>query len=365
MTGHKVEFICPVCGADVTLSDTVCPQCRALLEWDTAPVRADNSAEVRGPGQDLAPMGLGDIFDRTFRLFGRSFTRAIVVVLIVFVPVSIVLIEGSREFYSSIGAITEESASTSTPGAEEVFGMLRAFGLFGAALSLALLASLASELAVTILIRSEFVGSTMRWNEALKGAMSIRLLRAIGVVIVEGVVIVGVMVVPAVFAALSGGGIGAVVLSLLAACACIAFLLIRWSLAFTVVGCENQGVWKSLQRSWVLVEEHWWRVFGILALMAILANFAVALITTPLSMVAFWDFYREYFKALGSAGAGRPDPVLMGKAMGTMGPGVGLSMSLSMMLLALTKPVYTTILYFDLRARRREFEKAQVVHLSV
>lgn len=191
------------------------------------------------------------------------------------------------------------------------------------------------------------------WRTALRDAMSVRYLRVLGVALVQIVAVGGTFIAAMMFAVLSTG---LVLLALLIAAGFAAFLLIRWSLAFTTVGCENAGVSASFRRSWFLVKDEWWRVFGILALMTILLNFAIALITTPISMIASWDFYKEYFRVLGSAGKGQPDPTLVLRAMRSMGLGIGVAASISMMLQTLVKPIYTTVLFFDLRARNREFE---------
>jgi len=362
MNEPNFEFVCPECGAQVTESDSVCPQCRTTLEWDTGLSVAGKTEKPEEHVPDVGPMRLGDIFDWAFRLFGRTFTRSILVMLILFVPVSLLLIEGSREFYGTIGRIAQEGGGTSAQGLDELAGMLRSFGLFGLALLLAFLATLAGELAVTLLIRNEFARTSTTWREALGGALSIRYLRALGVVLVQIIVVCGVVfgvvLIPVILVSIAGGGALVVVLAFLIAFGCIVYFLIRWSLAFTVVACEDRGIGASLGRSWALVAEKWWRTFGILLLMGVLVNFAIALVVTPLSLIAFWDFYREYFKALGTAGTGQPDPAMLGKAMSSIGPGVGLSMTLNFMLLTMTKPVYTTVVYVDLCARKRESEKA-------
>ena len=361
MNDPEEQFVCPQCGTTVYEADKVCPKCGTLLDWS---VDLNDAAVIAKPGMNepyVAPMSLGDIFDRTFRLFGRVFSRSIIIVLILYIPISILLVKGAQEFYATIGEITARGQGAA-PGSDEVLTMLGWMGLFGISVLLAFLASLCGELAVTNLVRSEFTGSSMTWKGAFMEGIGIRFLRAAGVVGLEVVLVViagvGVAVLSVALAATGSGGAFAIVLIFLAAMCFGAFLFIRWALAFTVIACEDHGVLESFKRSWGLVSNRWWRVFGILLLMGLLVNFAIFLLTAPFTFIAMWGFYREYFSALSSAGTGQPDPTLMGKAMASMGPAVGLSMALNMMLSTLTKPVYMTVLYFDLCARKKEADAA-------
>ncbi len=361
MDDPEDQFVCPGCGATVTQADGICPQCGTVLDWTVDPDDAGPAGTAGVNEVDVAPMSLGDIFDRTFRLFGKVFSRSIIIVLILFIPISILLVKGAQEFYATIGEITARGHEAA-PGSDEMLTMLGWMGLFGISMLLALLANLCGELAVTRLVRSEFTGSSMTWKGALMEGIGIRYVRAVGVVGLEVVLAViagvGVAVLSVALAAMGGGGVFAIVLMFLAAICLGVFLVIRWAFAFTVVACEDHGVLESFKRSWGLVSTRWWRAFGILALMGLLLSFAIFLLTAPFTFIAMWGFYREYFAALSSAGTGQPDPALMGKAMVSMGPAVGLSLALNMMLSTMTKPVYMTVLYFDLRARKKEADAA-------
>jgi hypothetical protein len=90
-------------------------------------------------------------------------------------------------------------------------------------------------------------------------------------------------------------------------------------------------------------------------LMAMLSGFAVTIVTTPLTFLGFWDFYKESFKAM-AAGHGGLDPAAMPGALKSMGLGLGISTSVNIALMGLITPIYTTLLYYDLRARNGEFQ---------
>ena len=345
MEDSNNEFICPECGTVVTQSHAVCPKCGANLDWGDAVLFAG-----------IAPMQLGDIIDKSFRMTGTVFLRALVIVLILLVPAAVLLGEGSLEFYGTLGKMAQNEAfSTSTAFLP---ALLEAMGIFALALTLSLLLGLAGELAVTLLVRSELARSKMSWTEALGGAFKLRYLRALCVMLLQAAAIAGIVVVPFGLLILSRNGIIIALLGLLMLpllIGLVIFLVIRWSMAFTTVACEDSGAIAAMNRSWFLIAGNWWRVFGILLLFGVLANFAVGIITTPVSLIALWDFYREYFKMLGTIGHGQPDPASIGRMLSSMGFGVGVSAALNMMLLTLVKPVYTTVLYFDLRARNGEF----------
>jgi len=227
--------------------------------------------------------------------------------------------------------------------------------VFAISVLLAYIAVVVGEIAVTILVTGEFHGTRDGWTEVLARAAGVRMLRGIGVMLMQGLVYAAIVVVPALLFGLAGGGAGVVVLSILASLVAVVFLFIRWAFSLTAVGSEGLGVVVSMRRSWLLVRNGWWRVLGILLLLGLLVGFGIMVITTPITLFAFWDFYREYFKAIASGGTGAPDPATMAKAMSSMGPGLGLSMGLNLMLTTLTRPVYATVLYFDLRARSGEF----------
>ena len=339
------DFICPQCSTPVSPSDLTCPHCGLDLNWDDVALFGA-----------VAPMHLGEILDKTFRMLGKVFFRALPIVLILFVPVVGLLGEGSREFYGTIGRVLQETGGD--PSAETVVAIFQSMALFGLALLFSILVSMAGELAVTLLVRQEFAKTRLTWTEAFKHALGMRYVRGLGVALLETLVIAGIFGIPIGVLVLTGNGVVIALLGLLTVPVLLVlavFLLIRWSMAFTIVACEEEGVIAALNRSWSLVAGNWWRVFGILLLLGVLANVAIGIITTPVSMVMLWDFYGEYFRMLGSIGHGDPDPAAIGRMVSSMGIGVGISGALNLMLLGLARPVYTTVLYFDLRARNGEF----------
>jgi len=355
MDTGNAEFVCPTCGADVAVTDVTCPKCGNPLEWEGVEMAPVGRQSRPLPSPEVRPMGLGDIFDRTFRMFGAIFGRAIVILVLLFIPASAILMIGAGHFYGSLGELMPSVASGETPGTDEAMKLLEAGGVFALTFILAYLAAVIGEIAVTLLVSGEFYGTHVSWQEAFAKAAGVRMLRGIGIMLLQGLVYCAIVVIPAVLFGVAGGGIGVVVLSVFASVVAVMYLLIRWTFSLTAVGSEDLGVGTSMRRSWVLVRDGWWRVLGILLLMGVLIGFAIMVVTTPISLFAFWDFYREYFKAMAAAGNGAPDPTMLANALSSVGPGLGISMGINLMLTTLTRPVYATVLYFDLRARRGEF----------
>ena len=355
METGNTEFVCPTCGADVVRTEVTCPKCGNPLEWEGV---EGTPAGQPGPipqAADVRPMGLGDIFDRTFRMLAAVFTRSVLILVLLFIPASLLLMAGAGHFYGTLGELLPSMASGETPGTDEAMTILSAGLVFALAFVLAYLGAVIGEIAVTILVSGEFSGTRLSWKDALARAAGFRMLKGVGIMLLQGLVYAAIIVIPALLFGVAGGGAGGIVLGILASLVAVIYLLIRWTFSLTAVGAEDLGVGTSMRRSWILVQNGWWRVLGILLLMGLLIGFAIMLVTTPISMIAFWDFYREYFRAIATGGTSAPDPAAMAKAMASMGPGLGLSMGLNLMLTTLTKPVYTTVLYFDLRARRGEF----------
>ncbi|GGU64476.1 DUF7544 domain-containing protein [Streptomyces lavendofoliae] len=75
------------------------------------------------------------------------------------------------------------------------------------------------------------------------------------------------------------GGIAALVV--------IVWLLVRFSLSYSALMLERQGVFASLKRSAKLVQGAWWRIFGILTLTMLLMFIISMIIAIPFTIIAF------------------------------------------------------------------------------
>lgn len=64
------------------------------------------------------------------------------------------------------------------------------------------------------------------------------------------------------------------------------WLTVRFSLSYSVLMLERQGVMASLRRSAKLVQGAWWRIFGILVLTALVTILIAMIIAVPFSLIA-------------------------------------------------------------------------------
>jgi hypothetical protein len=72
----------------------------------------------------------------------------------------------------------------------------------------------------------------------------------------------------------------------LAAAAFGVYVYVRLSLAPAVLVLERAGIRTAMRRSGVLVKGDWWRVFGILLLVQVIAGFVSSVLTVPFLLVA-------------------------------------------------------------------------------
>ncbi|MCI0707407.1 MAG: glycerophosphoryl diester phosphodiesterase membrane domain-containing protein [Ignavibacteriae bacterium] len=307
------------------------------------------------PTLPITPMTLGDMFDRLFKLIGKTWMRNLAIAsLILFLPTVLMMI-GMDTMFSSLQSFSEQGQGA--PDIGSIAGFFGAMGAFFLAYIGIIVGIAAATLGVTIIGCEEFNGRFMTWQDALTQTFSIRILRMLGMFALQVLLIGGAIMIPYILmivaiAADSTFFILIMVLLFLAAVGCVAYVLIRWSFAVPVLACENAGVIESLKRSWQLVDNNWWRIFGILFLFSLMLSFAVSLVMTPVYLFAMWDFFAAYFQLLSS---GEPDPSAFTEIFSSFGLRFGIIFGLATILEMLVSPLVNVVLYFDLRARAGEF----------
>ncbi|MCG3121330.1 MAG: hypothetical protein ALAOOOJD_04374 [bacterium] len=240
--------------------------------------------------------------------------------------------------------------------------MIRLLGMmstFAIAVLIYLLLDLAGALGVTIISCHEMNGQPLTWNDALTMTFSMRLARAVGQIVLQYLAIGALLVIP--YAALIAGvtiklktlaWLGG--LSMFLTIGAAIYLAIRWAFTLPAIACEEAGVLQSFTRSSTLVQGLWWRTLGILLLLTLVVQFALSIITTPLTFLALRDFYSQMFEMMGGAG----DPAQMAFSFKTFGKGLGLVIGISAILTVLISPLIRVVMYFDLRARQDELAPA-------
>ncbi len=311
----------------------------------------------------IRPMTLGDIFDRTLRLIGKTFTRNAAISVSFLIITVILLTISANRFYSSF----PDFSAGATPNNVITFGPMFAGGLyFGIASALFAFAALMAEIAISVVIGGELISQRIDYATAVKMTFSNRWLNGIGEGILKTLAIFGA----AIFAAILGGIIAAavgrgsagssgllilfIVLFILIIVAALFYCLLRFYFALTAVAVQDLGPIEALKKSWLLVGKHWWRTLGILILFLLLSSFAISVITVPVTFGSMWGEYKELFTALGQSG-GHMDPSQLRHLQTGIGHLIGIGSGLSSILSLLLTPAFTVVMYFDLRARHDDF----------
>lgn len=311
----------------------------------------------------LVPMNLGDMFDRTFRLLGRTFGRSAIIALILLAPTALLFSFALGSFFDAVIGLAQGPYDLEPPDLDQLAPMLGSAGLMALSGLLLGLASIAGYLAITYLAYSEFIGNNVTWEEAFRKGIGLSLLRSIGVTLLMGLAFGAVLILPyfliiggvaAESSALAGTGI----ILLFGALGVVVFLVIRWNFIYQAIVLEETTAFDSFRRSWDLVAGNWWRVFGIMLLFSILVDFAISLLLTPLTLIVLWDFFSEYFTLLGGISSGESDPEKFLEVFTSMGPGLGILIAADAILTTIVSPLFSVALYFDLRARKGEFAQS-------
>ncbi len=310
----------------------------------------------------LAPMTLGDIFDRFFKLIGRTWIRNLTIAAIILGPAALIMAVAADTGLSELAALMQERDYTD-PWSSAEWSSLLGFALwFALGLTLMIVGTVIATVAITIIGCGEISGESLSWQEALSRTFHARVMKVFGQYIIEGFALGCIVILPYVLLII-GIATDSVALGFLGGflilVAILAVVYLGISFAFTVpaISWEDADIIESFKRSWNLVRHNWWRTFGILLLMSIMVSFALSIIMTPLYMIVLWDFFKAYFEAISTMSEGENDPTIFVAMIQSLGFGIGIVSGISSILQLIVSPLYTVTIYFDLRARKGEFSQ--------
>ncbi len=310
-----------------------------------------------------APMSLGQLLDRAFRLYRARFGKLALTAALFFVPLAVIsaLLMGvvaNSYFGLLLGAVEQPAAFdewTVLQASGATIALSLTVSLFGLILGALAFLSLLAQADANAMGRELSIGASVRLGMSrfwpFVGMSLLVGLIASGVLLVVYLVFfilafifAGVIVALATVADSSRvAAVGATVL-LLALVFGLMFLLLlpfaylttRWLVAPVVIVTERLGPTTALSRSWRLTEDSFWRLFGLLILLFILNS---VVLTLPLTLVQF-----AAFAAM--------TPQMFGLLNGAL---TGLGYLVSILwhpFLALT----LTLVYYDLRVRKENFD---------
>ena len=306
------------------------------------------------------PLFLADMFDNSFKLIGKTFTRTITVAAILIIPGSILLAVGLDWFYSTIGDFMMMEQSGEEIGIEQAFKMFAGMFLLIPGGIIFVVAAAGAKTACTLIVCNQISGREISWNESLRQAFRLRVWRVLGQGFLEyglyfGMMLCAGVVIVVVAAASLKLGFLLIIVMMFSAAGVAMYCSIRWLFTIQAIVWDESGVMTSFGRSAQLVTNYWWRTFGIVILFSLLVGFAESLISTPIMFLTMWNFYSSYFHSVASSGTETVDPAMVGQMMSSIGYAIGIYTVISTIFTMIIEPVYRSVMYFDLRARKGEF----------
>jgi len=300
---------------------------------------------------------LSDILEHTVSLIGKTIVRNLIIGAIVFVIPLLLLACAASFLYSDINEIQKAVVDAKAGGnLPMLWTILQALAFFILATLIYLVAALIGQLAVSIVVKNEIEAQSISWQKALTDVFNGIWIRAFGFILMLVGLIVGAAIIAAagfiMVKEISGVLVGfLVVLGIFVGFPLFFYCSIKWFFAFTAIAVENMGIVDAMKRSWQVVEGYWWRTFGISVLLSLLTQFAISIISLPITFASMWSVYRDFFTVIGTT-AGNVDPSSLPEIQNAFSPGIAISTGVSALLSLMITPVYTVVMYMDLLGRR-------------
>jgi hypothetical protein len=304
----------------------------------------------------ILPMDLGGIFEKTFTLVGKTFVRNLIIALLFLAIPLILLTVAADSFFSSVADMQDAIQHGQVENnLDTILSMLGNLTFFGIASVVLLLAIMFAEIAISLVVNEELKSRSITFKDAIDETFRGKWLYGIGQAllkmsaVVGGVIVLGVVV--ALLSAISKGLMGLVlVLLLIVLIPFILYVFMKWYFSLTAVALDDMTVMESLKESWNLVTGYWWRTFGILILFSLITQLIIKIVSLPITFGSMWDVYQEYFTMLGKTG-GNINPAALKNFESSFDPSISIGTGISSLITLLIAPVYTVVMYVDLRAR--------------
>lgn len=309
------------------------------------------------------PMTLGDIFSQTFNLVKITFSRNLIIAISILLPVGIIMAYGIQEFFSSFFEAfkNREELDSGNVNYDNVLMLMTSMMWYTFSITLFYLGVLAAKIGITHIGYGAMEDEKITVNQAFKKIFSVTFLRSIGMYLLQilayaaifFVAFIILMIALAVdFILLKVLG----VLAIIAAVIIVFYLNFSWHFTLVAIAGADKRVFESFSKSALLVTNNWWRVFGIVILISIIVQFAVSVVSTPVSFILMWDFISQYLSAAAKGTMDTQDPTAMFGMMKSFGLSIGLIIMFSSLIEALIIPLFDVVFYFDLRIRKNDFD---------
>ncbi|WP_449336529.1 DUF7544 domain-containing protein [Streptomyces kanasensis] len=256
--------------------------------WGGAPYGGWGRPAAPKPGViPLRPLGVGEILDgavSTLRAHWRT-VLGITLTVSAFVQLTQILLQ--RFVLPRQPQINAEASPSEQ--LEQLGESLRVSMISAApATLLGLMATFVTTALLTFVVSRSVLGRPVSFSDVWRDARP-RLLPLLGLTLLVPLIVVAIVAVGIVPGLLIGSGVGALLVFLggLGAMLVTLWLTVRFSLSYSVLMLERQGVVASLRRSAKLVRGAWWRIFGILILTALLTIVVTMIVALPFGILAY------------------------------------------------------------------------------
>ncbi len=267
--------------------------------------------------QQFEPMTVGQILDRTFRLYRSNFVRFIAIIAVIYVPITLISIVAMTLVTGTVADFVESAREAGEAGeAPEHFDPAMFVPLIVTGLVAAFMFVLAQVLCNAALIKS--VSESYLGNEVTVGQAYRAVLPRLGSII--------------------GAGILVGIVTMIGFVLCVVPGIIFWLwfiLTTQVIVVERIGATRGMSRSKALVSGNLGKAFGLL--------FVVGIISYVVSLL---------FQQIGGLVAGTPAP-------GDLTTPIIINQLFSMAGQVLAMPIAAgafILLYYDLRIRKEGFD---------
>ncbi len=235
----------------------------------------------------LRPLGVGEILDGAVSTLRAHWRTVLGITLAVSAVVQITQILLQRYVLPQQPQINPDASPSEQ--LEQLAESLRVSMVSAApAMLLGLMATFVTTALLTFVVSRSVLGRPVTFSDVWSEARP-RLLPLLGLTFLVPLIVVAVVAVGIAPGLLIGSGAGALLVFLggLGAVLVVLWLTVRFSLAYSALMLERQGVLASLRRSAKLVQGSWWRIFGILILTALLTFVVAMIVSLPFTIVAY------------------------------------------------------------------------------
>ena len=308
-------------------------------------------------------MDLGDIFNNTFKLIKNTIGRNIIIVIVFLIPTGVFMAYGMESFYNQLFHLTKSLKDTGSGDANFTFfvNFFEGMGYYFFTIFIFSLGHLAASNGITKLSYEEMLGNKLSLGSVYEEIFSKIYLKSIGqillVLVILSTILTGSIVISIILFKANNDFFHVLGGLLLAACLPLTlYLYFRWYFALTSIVCEDKGVFEAFPKSSFLVKNYWWRTFGIIILFTIIIQFAISIISTPVSFSLMWGYFSKYFSTLTEQSMNKPNPAQLFENLKSIGFTLGLLTVLGRLLSVLVEPLFRVVMYVDLKIRKNDIE---------